>query len=240
MLQDSLVEQFSQYFLMIHAKSPSLLKKAFHLRYQVFCQEFKFEHEEDCPHQLESDALDLHAEHFLIQHKDSQQMAGYIRLLTPHPGYSLPFEQFIDPIFAFNKNDSYLEASRLLVAPQFRRRRDDPNTPSALANKMDIQKSIPRHFPLIALSLIFISSAYCNFNHISHLFGMMEPKLAFSLNGFGIHLNQVGALANYHGQRAPFLHLPHSLYTTLPSNLLNLYEYISQNIQLSESLLEAS
>ena len=103
-MNDGLIaDAFDKYFYVTRATTPETRELAFRIRYQVYCQEFHFEREEDCPGQMERDIYDDRSEHCLLIHKPTSTPMGCVRLILPDRGCraSMPFERFCASQFSF-------------------------------------------------------------------------------------------------------------------------------------------
>ena len=96
MSQQSLVENFLQYFKVIYACTPELEGIAHRIRYQVYCEEFGFENPLECLDGYERDEMDVCAEQALLIHVPTGDAVGCTRLIgsrgLPSSGV-FPFEQ---------------------------------------------------------------------------------------------------------------------------------------------------
>jgi len=228
------VNQVSKYFEVLVADTNALEKLGYQFRYEIFCKEFQYEKEVDCPHQLEKDIYDDEACHCFILNKQTKQILGSIRLLMPsinQPDLKLPFEHFTDLSQLPNKPLSqikYGEASRLAVHQDFRRRQFDGQNAAGTNAQLLINKGyIPdRNYPLVALTMMLSGAILGRLNELDYLFAMMEPKLNMVLGHYGIVFTQVGNVTNYHGERAPFVIDPLSLWQTLNPDLKPLLNYL--------------
>src|SRR5512134_3593348 len=80
---NDVVAAFNEYFEVINADSPELLRDVFHLRYQVYCIEQRapgFEASK-YPDEMESDEYDAHSSHILLRHRPSGEFVGTARLI---------------------------------------------------------------------------------------------------------------------------------------------------------------
>ena len=146
MIAEDFGDHFSDYFDVRFAHTEELMRQIHRLRYDVYCREFGFEREEDCPGGLERDAYDDHAVHCLIVHRDSGMGAGCIRVVVPPestPNFQLPMERFCgfsltDPILhpARRPRTRVAEVSRLAVHTQFRRRAGESQSPIGRAQDL--------------------------------------------------------------------------------------------------------
>lgn len=221
-----LVDIFKSYFELRLAKNQDELCDIFNLRYQVFCKEFQFEKEEDCPNEQESDLFDPHAIQAYLHHYETNHIAGCIRLILPEKKLKLPFEQFTQPEFMPDKNTQYAEVSRLTVAKDFRRRQWDGNIPSGVSSQLSQMGKISRNFPLPAISMIFCGAALSRLYLMDYVYAMMEPRLAYAMSSYGIYFEQAGSIADYHGERAPYRIAPIQIWQTVMPELKPLLNFI--------------
>lgn len=226
------INQVNKYFDVLIADTQAQKTLGYQFRYEVFCKEFQFEKEQDCPNQQEKDMYDDGACHCFILNKRTQNILGTIRLILPllhQPKVKLPFEQFINlnsvPDLEAVK---FGEASRLAVHQDMRRRRFDGSNVSGTNAEVLVKEGfIPdRNYPLVALTMMLSGAALGRLNHLDYLFAMMEPKLNMVLSHYGIFFNQVGDLTNYHGERAPFMVEPCAIWDTINPELKPLLDYL--------------
>lgn len=205
---------FHDYFHLVLATSPKLRAEAYRLRYDVYCREFGFEREEDCPNQLEHDEYDDQSLHCVLTHQPSGRIAGCVRLVLANPadpGAPLPFEKHcghvlhrtvIDP--AALPRENFGEISRLAVHSDFRRRLHEDRSPLGLNDDMSADRGERRQFPYISLGLYLAAASTGLLMGLDGVFAMMELRLARHLTRYGIRFTQVGHVVEYHGSRAPF------------------------------------
>lgn len=115
MYDNSIVDSFDKYFYLTRATTAETRELVFRIRYHVYCREFQFEREEDCPGQMERDAYDAQSEHCLLVHKPTMTPMGCVRLILPDLDgqASMPFERFCRSQFS-------LSPSRFPPPPDFR------------------------------------------------------------------------------------------------------------------------
>ncbi len=95
--KNAITNTFSKYFFAVLATTPELRETAYRIRYQVYCKEFQFEPEANCPGQKERDDYDEQSVHGLLMHRSSGAAIGCVRLVLPHPddpALPLPFERY--------------------------------------------------------------------------------------------------------------------------------------------------
>ncbi len=213
MENDSVVSAFKRYFELSKRVGQDL-EDIQHLRYQVYCKEFGFEREEDCPGHKEVDEYDTQAWHCLLEHKPSGMAAGCVRVVhvdTHDPIGQLPMERHcVDSFFDSDwrpdrlDRDSICEVSRLAVHGMFRRRNGEAATPIGDIEALKLSPDQIRVFPILAVSLFVAATLLCVHYRKQHAFAMMEPALARILRHTGLEFTQVGEVVHYHGKRAAF------------------------------------
>ncbi len=209
-----MMEPFQQYFVVAIADTPELMRKVQQVRYEVFCKEFHFEREEDCPGGLEHDDYDEHATHCLILHRQSGMAAGCVRLI--HAGDDddivLPIERYCAASLRDDKaypsrlrHDGVCEISRLAVSSHFRRRHGEHDSPLGASAVIPLSNGDEyRAFPLLSFALFMSVLSLAVMTRCRHSFSMMEPWLARHLQIMGFAFQQIGDVTDYHGARAPF------------------------------------
>ncbi|OOG27249.1 hypothetical protein B1C78_03680 [Thioalkalivibrio denitrificans] len=244
---DRLIRQFHQYFRVVPASTPALVRQALRIRYQVYCQELGFENAADHPDGLERDAYDGHASHSLLLHRPSNDYVGCVRLILPDPDdprARFPFERFCNPNLrtelaeAARLNSIAVgEISRLAVCGDYRRRIGEHYVPSgtmdhaARKRHQEVLETHGRLFPFIAPTLYLAGAAMALQQGLSQAFVMMEPRLARHLRRYGILFEQVGDIVDYHGQRGPFRIRREDLLTHLKPRMRALLEVVSSELR---------
>ena len=213
MREPTRVDAFLRYFALSRAEG-ARLEEAFRVRYQVYCREFGYEREEDCPSGRETDAFDAQAWHAALVHRPSGMLAGYVRLVHAGAGaplHELPMEQhcrdsFTHPTLRPDRldRDSICEVSRLMVHGLFRRRRGEAAMPFGGTVVPGFPPEQQRTFPLVAVSLFVAATVLGVHYRKQHAFAMMEPSLVRILRQTGLAFTQVGEALDYHGWRAAY------------------------------------
>jgi N-acyl amino acid synthase of PEP-CTERM/exosortase system len=209
------IAPFETYFQILIADTPELMEQVHQVRYEVFCQEFHFEREENCPGGLERDEYDDQALHCLIMHRSSAQPAGCVRLIQTHaanPAVLLPIERFCAASLTPGETHpsrlpraSLCEISRLAVSARFRKRRGESESPvGASEGGSVISETEYRIFPLLSFTLFLAVLSLSIYTKKRDSLAMMEPWLARHLQMMGFSFKQIGAVTDYHGARAAF------------------------------------
>ncbi|MGK2942632.1 MAG: PEP-CTERM/exosortase system-associated acyltransferase [Immundisolibacter sp.] len=210
----SMAETFSRYFETVLCDTAQTLWLSQRLRYDVYCREYGYEREEDCPGGLEQDEYDTQAHHCLIRHRDSGAVAGCLRLVYSGSGAALdkiPIERHgaaalegasIQPS-CFPRAE-ICEISRIAVSRNFRRRAQETATPIGDLETATQDAADARSFPLLAAALFMAARAMVLSVNKPHVFAVMEPRLARMLERSGLCFRRLGPLVDYHGQRAGY------------------------------------
>lgn len=203
---------FSRYLKPQVANSEDVKQQVYQLRHQVYCEELQYEPINTA--QLECDEFDARSIHCVIQHLGSNRLAGTLRLISVrHQNDLLPLEKFCAQAITHPQlrpinflRHQVCEISRLAVPALFRKRQSDQFAGSATGaiNELTFSTHELRFFPYIAVSLYLSAIAICRKTRCFHVFVMMEPRLARSLDFVGIHFTQLGPVVDYHGKRAAY------------------------------------
>ncbi|ABI55505.1 PEP-CTERM/exosortase system-associated acyltransferase [Alkalilimnicola ehrlichii MLHE-1] len=226
-----LAEAFEAYFDYSLARGDEQ-EEIHRLRYDVYCREFGFEREEDCPGGLEQDEFDALSWHGLLRHRGTGRAAGCVRVVPADagaPGAALPIEKHCGESFFHPElrpdlleREHVCEVSRLAVHGVFRRRRGESKTPLGDVDGLEIPAEHYRTFPLMAVSLFMAATALTGLTGKHHVFAMMEPRLARLLSRSGLVFVQVGDVLDYHGLRAAFyIHRDNAVRELKQSAMLN-------------------
>lgn len=242
-------EVLRNYFRFLPANDPDHLQQVQHLRYQVYCREFGFEREEDCPGELEQDHHDSTAHHCMLQHRRTGQAAGCVRVVErgQGPGSVLPLEEFCShslthPLLHPARLPAHLvcEVSRLAVPEVFRRRVGERLSPFGKQEGLVRSEEEPRTYPMIGMAMFLAATALVGFSGRQHVFAMMEPKLARLLARAGLRFTRVGDVMDYHGPRAAFYINHRDAERNMLPPLRRLYLGIRQDLALPGELPTAA
>ncbi|WP_200330345.1 PEP-CTERM/exosortase system-associated acyltransferase [Thiocystis violacea] len=214
MVQASIAANFGTYFELKLATTPELLAQVYQVRYEVYCKEFGYLAEEQCPGQMEQDEYDERAQHALMIHRQTQLPVGCIRLVRPEKDGRiclLPFETFCATFPEYSLSSNHLprqsvgEMSRLAVVERFRRRKKDDKKPISMPDDQESEGNERRsNFPMIPVGLFTAGMSMFLRSSTDLAFALMEPRLARLLQRFGIMFTQAGEAVDHFGLRAPF------------------------------------
>ncbi|AGA35201.1 putative PEP-CTERM/exosortase system-associated acyltransferase [Thioalkalivibrio nitratireducens DSM 14787] len=211
----SLVQTFGKYFdLVVPAEGSEEMNEIFRIRYEVYCREFHFEREEDCPGGMETDEYDARSWHCMIRHRPTEHAAGCVRLIGCDPGEPssrLPLEsKFGDSLFHSELRPDLMdrgticEISRLAVHSTFRRRVGELSTPLGNLASFSFAPDQTRTFPLVTICLFMAVLIVGGAQGKEHGFAMMEPRLARLLKLSGFRFTRIGETVDYRGTRAAY------------------------------------
>jgi N-acyl amino acid synthase of PEP-CTERM/exosortase system len=204
----TLMDLYSEYFEVVRADTPELLREAHKLRYQVYCVENPFENPDEHPDGLEKDEFDPHSVQSLLIHRSSGTIAGTVRLILPRADRGdcgLPMLSLCrDPDLLSGKllpRGSTAEISRFAISKAFRRRAEDAG---ATGVGPMLSPGVERRvIPHITLGLMKAVAWMSHDYDIDHLCAVMEPALLRLLSRFGLDFTPVGPLVAHHGRRQP-------------------------------------
>lgn len=245
----SLVDDFQQFFTVDVASTPEQMKQVAHIRYRVYCEEFKYEPAESFPDKLEIDEFDQHSLHCLITHKSSQAPAGCVRLVERSERGQLPMEAFCNDAIDQHYREliktlgpQSCEISRLAVDREFRRRSGENLTRFGNPGSLDYSLREKRTFSLIAVAAYLSACAMADLTGRHQIYAMMEPFLPRLMKRSGIPFTRVGTDLDYHGVRAPYVTQSQDVVAGLLPGLRELYDVIhakfAMEIPVASSCIE--
>lgn len=248
----SVADTFERYFDVSFCDTGALLRDTQRLRYEVYCREFGFERDEDCPGGLETDVFDAQALHCLIRHRASAEVAGCVRLVHlagGSPQTRLPVATYcaaaLEGADLHPDNlpaDEVCEISRLAVSAGFRRRFSEQETQLGNMDAAGVDSANARSFPLLAVALFMAARFMMLHCARPHVFTTMEPRLARMLERTGLHFRRLGPVVDYHGRRAAYyLHYTPSEHETslasIRDDLQGLFRVIDGRLQSQRHLM---
>ena len=236
-----LLERFIQEFKFILCINEHQKHKVYRLRYDVYCEELKYEEPTDPTQKLEYDIHDQNSIHCLIEHRRTGLVAGCVRVVipktsSPHPLNQLPLQAYgnkslTHPDFHPDKLpiDSYYEISRLAVNPIFRTKSKDKSITN-IDNDIFFSLEERQLFPLLASGLFITGYSLGRQLGKIQVFAMMEPSLPRLLALTGFHFTKVGETINFHGRRSAYYIDKQKAESGLKKTLLPLYLHIQQTL----------
>ena len=202
---------YGRHFAVVRATTPELLRKAYRLRYQVYCVENPFEDPGQQIDQSEIDQYDEYSVHTLLVHRRTGEVVGTSRVILPHKGEfgPLPMATLLHGTdrrrFAEFPAAQTAEISRFAVSKHFRRRFGEGRYADVgFAENASVPEiSERRLMPFITLGLLGGVLSICLENEITHLAAVMEPPLIRILRRLGLDFMPIGGLVEHHGLRQP-------------------------------------
>ena len=248
MSDSALANIFCRFFELVWANGEEI-EAAQRVRYEVYCREFGFEKEEDCPGGLETDTYDSQSIHCIVRHRASGQVAGCVRVvhtLSDDAVAELPIERYCGHGLEHPRlhparlpREQICEISRLAIPMAFRRRVGEARSPVGDVNTLLFEPEEYRTYPLLATALFFAADSVVALTGLKHVFAMMQPPLARRLARQGIHFHQIGPVIDYHGPRAPYyVHADYAL-CAIESSLRPLQNAVHDALERQHATLEA-
>ncbi|ETX00411.1 PEP-CTERM/exosortase system-associated acyltransferase [Candidatus Entotheonella palauensis] len=235
------VDDFLQYFDVALASTPEQKQQVYRIRYNVYCEELKFEPAECFPDREESDEFDPQSLHCLITHKSSRMPAGCARLIPPagpcRQGH-LPFEKhcsggldkaFLDKLEG--DRHTVCELSRLAVEVPFRRSRGAGKPRPFDVEGLDCSRQERRTFGLTPVACAVSVIALASLTGRPDAFCITEPFLAKYLRRFGLNAQRIGQEIYHRGWRAPYFIHSEGVRETAPADLRDLYDAIFERMK---------
>lgn len=217
--QKTFYQDYGRAFEIIHAQTDELKERVFRVRYDVFCRENKFEPAggpDRRAQDIESDAFDPHAFHFLLVHRDSGEDAGTVRVLLANAQNmrdSFPMQKICDhPLLTLDNKVAHLaELSRLCMTKRFRRRPLDGRILPFYydAESADEARGLGRYFrrripyaPLGLLRAAFDTALEFN---ITDMITTMDTTHCRAMKRIGFSYRVLGPRVEYHGGQQPIV-----------------------------------
>jgi len=205
-------------FRSVSEKDRDMLQKIFALRYEVYCQEYKFLSADKYPHGVEFDEYDNCSTHFAATSPDNE-LAGALRLIQPRADQKFPFEIYCKSLYEtikFPPRHECGEVSRLVVHKHYRRRRNDSHegvprsftlnrVPITLVEELPSPCERRGNSPEILLGLYRQMYHYSLEAEVRYWYAAMERSLARVLKGLGFTFNPIGLESEYYGVVRPYM-----------------------------------
>ena len=230
--------EYERYFAVVRATTPELLRKAYRLRYQVYCVENSFEDPGQQIDHSEIDEYDEYAVHTLLVHRRSGEVAGTSRVILPHQRdfRPLPMATLLHGAdqrrFGEFPAAQTAEISRFAVSKQFRRRYGEVRYADVgFAENASVPEiSERRLMPFITLGLLGGVLDICLEYKITHLAAVMEPPLIRILRRLGLDFRPIGGLVEHHGLRQPCIAQLADLIQHSRDSESVVWQYVSHNL----------
>lgn len=199
---------FFQYFK-IRFACASDMPKIFNLRYKIYCEELGY-----FPHlantRSETDEFDNNAIHCVIEHKQSGQLVGCMRVVKAN-FYRLPLSNYL-PHVKLNAQD--IEISRVAVDPKYRQEVNGYKVPGLLFNAL-----------LLAINHIIEQ------NRFDNVYIFIENSMRSALTRMGLKLEQTSHMASvaYGNGKVSNKHLYRvNTYTRKQTRPLRMSQFVNQ------------
>lgn len=204
---------FHQYFEIVIADTPELLKIVFNLRFQILCVHNAIPgfNTANYLNEQESDEYDNRSIQLLLRHRPSETFIGTARLVLPNmqnPENKFPVEAYSQFFSGFTlsaaSRQHTAEISRFLILSDFFRRKSEQGMLPVATNIKENTVQERRRFPHPMLGLAIGIIRLCHKHKIYHWLSAMNPTLNRLLGFYSMQLNPVGPLIYHHGFRSPY------------------------------------
>lgn len=213
----SFYRQYWRYFDVVKADTEQLLEASFRLRHEVFCVENNYENFPGAPEGLEIDAYDERADHFLLFHKQTGQVAGTVRAVIPSNNdalFALPLQELCDHPALFKEEivNTLCEFSRLCMASDYRQRPADGSILPAFHSDDPDKKSkdkgmsyIGRRVPYAPLGLLSVALESALNNRMLNVVVAVSQEDCKSFKEIGMSYRVLGPKLKYYGDMLPII-----------------------------------
>lgn len=213
-IMSNLYEAFQEYFEVIIVDTPELLEEVYRIRYQVLCIEKRLPGFEKSLYSdgLEKDSYDSHSSHVLLKYRPTGDFIGTVRLILfdpLNPEKLLPIEIHAELDHKLCdigklKRQQTAEVSRFVIIGNFSRRKSERRNLETRKEDTSKTKSDRRATPHLALVLAAGVVRMCAKSDVRNWLSVMDPSLNRLLSHFGLDLNPIGPMVDYHGLRQPY------------------------------------
>jgi N-acyl amino acid synthase of PEP-CTERM/exosortase system len=208
---NDIVAAFHEYFEIVVADTPELLKEAFSLRYYIWCITERYFDASSYQDQLEKDEFDERSVHILLRHRSSDTFVGTARLILSNSKFKdskLPIElhtHFYSEFTDFKPLRPYTaEISRLAIRNDFLKRKEDLYFGNSINTMENFKRARGRRFPHPMLALMVGLIQICAKLKIYYWFSAMTPALNRLLGFYGMQHDPIGPFVDYYGLRRPY------------------------------------
>ncbi len=213
----SFLQAYYKRFELIRADTAALKKKAFGLRFKVYCEEHGVEDPHEDGSYIERDLYDERSVHYILMHKFTRETVGTLRVVLPNddsPAESFPAQQHCDhPLLKYDSRAlSLCEISRFCTAPRFRKREADGPFLSAYHDqdvhggfRMDGMTFVRRRIPYMQAALLQGAFEAAMEARILDCVWMVEPAHLESLRQIGFPYRVLGPKVKAHGGLQPVI-----------------------------------
>lgn len=241
--EEPLADLYCRHFTLQGAKTEQQKRQVYNLRYRVLAEENGYLNPAEYPDAMEQDEYDHRAEHYLLRHNLTGDIAGTVRVILPDAeaaGNELQFVHHCAVSDVYNRVPimQSAEVSRFAVSRAFRRRMTDGVLPDVYDPTMGHVPvdEMRRLVPYITIGLIRGMVEGAVEHRMTHLVTVMEPTLVRLLQRFGIYFDKVGPLIPLFGWRQPCARSLTDLMRGVETERPDVWEIVSDRGRLWEEL----
>jgi N-acyl amino acid synthase of PEP-CTERM/exosortase system len=229
---------YGKYFTVVAADTPTVLQAVYRLRYQVYCEERRFENRAAFPNGMEIDRYDADSVHAALVHLASGTVCGCVRLVLPCSGV-LPIHNIVvDEQARARLHELPLgttaEVSRYAVSTLFRRRVGEHELADATFRNI-ASGECRRLLPHITIGLLVAVTRLSIAHGTSHLTAVMAPALLKLLRSLGMDFTPIGPMVQHHGTRQPCFASVADLLNGLRLRNPVYYDYVTSHTRRSDA-----
>jgi N-acyl amino acid synthase of PEP-CTERM/exosortase system len=226
MRSKSFYPAYQKSFRVIQANSDALRDIAFRLRYQIYCVEngMDFSDAANVAEDLEKDAYDDNALHYLLYQKQTDEAVGTVRVVLPREDkllHSFPLQFICDHplIHMEDRASKFCEVSRLCMIKEFRKRPGDGAVLPAYFEQdqnMHIENAanvyIRRVIPFAPLGLLRAAFEGALDRGLTDCICILDPEQLYALQRIGLSYRVLGPRLDMGGPQQPVIfNIKHAL-----------------------------
>jgi N-acyl amino acid synthase of PEP-CTERM/exosortase system len=234
----SFLNIYHQTFELIKADTPQLKHEAYRLRYSVYCNTQDYYDPADPLGQIEKDAYDDSAAHYLLLLRKTGDIVGTLRVVFPalDEGWMLPLQAECDhPLLKMSHRvEKLCEISRFCMAQRFRSREADGRFLAAYHDQdsAEAKKSFVRSIPYPQAALLQGAFETALSKRLTDCVMLIEPSHLPSLSAIGMAYRTLGPQIGPYGGIQPVIFNIKNTLDTMRSKAPFCWEIISDNGRL--------
>jgi N-acyl-L-homoserine lactone synthetase len=194
-------KSFYRRFRFYITKSDSELQELFKLRYQVYCEEYRYLDKNHYPNKIETDEFDNHSIHFILKDRKGNIAATARMIMNSEAGFPIEKHFQINLRVPTTNRNTIAEISRLIVARKYRKK-------------------------FLLLALIKGMFVFAHSKGISHVYSVLDDKLFPTLSKIGLPFKKIGPTSVYQGLTAPYIMDISEMKEILKNTNHHLYRYL--------------
>ena len=233
-----LAKSFLRHFRVGLAVTPQEKRTTYAIRHQVYAEELGWEPQNES--RLETDSNDENAYHCLLEHKQSGDIAGCVRLVLPppdNPESPLPCQTHGISLrscrqFSDFTEEALGEISRLAVLSKYRAQEAGKPFPlNGQTSTTTFPDEEQCNLPNISIGLCLSAIALVELCELDRVLVMMEHRLQRHLQRIGLLFHQLSETFEHRGRRALFELSSEELTAHMDAQVQELYHCIRHELR---------